>query len=79
MSEFDDEYPEDGYDDDDGESLTFPCSNCGADVYEDAPQCPVCGEYVTRSSSATAGMPTWMLVLGVLGVLSVIGSLLLLG
>ena len=24
---------------------TIPCRNCGRPVYDDAPQCPHCGEY----------------------------------
>lgn len=67
-----DDWEVDSYDD---ESLTVPCPGCGADVYEDAEQCPVCGDYVIHRHSATAGMPAWMLILGILGVLAVIISL----
>lgn len=37
----------DEYDpDDDGVSETVPCPACGAAVYEDADQCPACGEWI---------------------------------
>ena len=72
---YDDEpYGEDWHDGD--ETETVSCPSCGADVYEDAPACPVCGEYVTAVRSPLAGMPRWFAVLGVLGTLLVIVTLL---
>lgn len=72
--EFSDEYGYDdgdhgeyGYGDDDPDYIT--CPNCRADVYEDAPACPVCGEYVTRSSHPFAGRPNWWIILGLIGIL----------
>ena len=47
----DDEYPDesDCSDEfDDGETQTVRCPACGVEIYEDAPQCTVCGHYVTR-------------------------------
>ena len=41
---------EEDFDEDDA-SETVECTLCGADVYEDALQCPICGEYVSRPSS----------------------------
>ena len=70
----DDPYGDDAWDED-GETLTTPCPHCGADVYEDAPACPVCGEYVTRSSTALTGMPRWFAVLGVIGTLILVAML----
>ncbi|RJP36807.1 MAG: hypothetical protein C4547_06700 [Phycisphaerales bacterium] len=35
--------------DDDAEVL--PCPSCGADVYEDADQCPICGQWITPGAS----------------------------
>ena len=74
MSDWDDEYAGEEYADEDL-SETIPCPNCGADVYEDSPACPVCGEYVTRSSSPLAGMPRWFAVLGVIGTLILVAML----
>ncbi len=71
----DDEYPdEDEYDDD--SSLTVMCPDCGAEIYEDAVQCPVCGTYVTHGAGrAWSGRPTWWIVVGLLGVLATILTL----
>ena len=45
------EYPDeaDGHSfaDEHDDDLYVACPECGADVYEDAPQCPQCGWYVT--------------------------------
>jgi hypothetical protein len=45
--------------DDDVEELT--CPSCGASVYEEAQQCPHCGDWITPLSAA-ARTPTWMRV-----------------
>jgi hypothetical protein len=69
-----DEYPEDdGLDDD--ETATAPCPHCGASIYEDAVQCPVCGNYVTTGSTLWAGRPAWWIILGVLGLVATILAL----
>jgi RNA polymerase subunit RPABC4/transcription elongation factor Spt4 len=65
------ELPDHG-DDEEDESLTVACPACGADVYEDAEQCPVCGEYVTHSTRAWDGKPLWWIILGVAGIIAVI-------
>jgi endogenous inhibitor of DNA gyrase (YacG/DUF329 family) len=64
-------------DDDDGESLTIPCPACRADIYEDAEQCPYCGEYVVRSSSTWDGRPAWWIVLGGLGIVATLFALMM--
>lgn len=67
---------EGGWQDEDGESLTITCPECGADVYEDAEQCPACGHWITHSETPTAnamqGKPTWYVLLGILGIVAVI-------
>lgn len=57
-------------DDDDGETLTIPCPFCKADIYEESEQCPHCGEYVVRSSTAWNGKPIWWIILGILGIIA---------
>ena len=66
------EYP-DPDDSDDGMPGTVACAACGTEIYEDAPQCPVCGEYVTAlRGSHWEGRPGWWIALGLLGVIAVI-------
>ena len=85
MSRWDDdsdpELPE-AWDDDEGESLTRLCPACGSDVYEDAEQCSVCGEWMTgsgRTLRGWEGRPKWWIVLGGLGIAAVILTLVLVG
>lgn len=61
---------------DDNSIELVPCPACGEDIYEDAEQCPYCGDYVTHSASALAGRPLWFCALGLLGVFAVIIGLL---
>lgn len=74
---WDDEWPEDDYLDDDDESLTVECPECGADVYEDAEYCPSCGNYIihSRSSYVWKNRPTWWIAMGLLGIMAVILAL----
>lgn len=66
MSDWDDENePHDGPDDDDGASpdddlidnddddRTIPCPACGAGIYEDADQCPRCGEWIAPGAAVS--------------------------
>ncbi|HYW80808.1 MAG TPA: zinc-ribbon domain-containing protein [Thermoguttaceae bacterium] len=73
-SDFDDSNFDDG-DFDDDSTETVPCSECGADVYEDAEQCPHCGTYIIAQTNVWAGRPGWWIVLGLLGVVAVILAL----
>ena len=66
--EFDDEYEAD----DGGVTITEPCPECGAEVYEDTPRCPACGNYITHRASVWSGRPGWWILLGVVGVLATI-------
>ncbi|QDT56945.1 hypothetical protein Pan44_50080 [Caulifigura coniformis] len=63
---------EDAWADDDSETALAECPSCGADVYEDAVRCPICGEYITRSRSVWQGRPVWWRILGLAGILAVI-------
>jgi len=56
-------------------SETLPCPSCGVDIYEDAEQCPACGEYVAFASSALSGWPWWFTGLGLIGILALILAL----
>lgn len=69
------EYPDE--DDMDEESETLPCPNCGTDVYEDAEQCPVCGQYImSGGGNLWEGRSAWWVLLGLLGVGAVLWVLL---
>ena len=71
----DDEYPDEASLDEES-SETVPCPECGSDVYEDAPQCPVCGTYITSASgNVWSGRPGWWVFLGLLGILALILAL----
>jgi len=60
---------------DDDLSETLPCPHCGAEVYEDAVQCPVCGAYITHRNTVFTGRPVWWILLGLLGILATIAVL----
>lgn len=76
--DFDDEsdgyYFEDDLHDDDPLDL-LPCPHCGAEIYEEAPQCPACGNYVVHQSNVWMGRSLWWIVLGLLGIVAVILAL----
>jgi hypothetical protein len=73
------ESDDDGWDDFDEESNDeteiIRCPNCGADVYEDAEQCPSCLEYITTTSSIWSDRPWWWVALGLAGIIAVILAL----
>lgn len=70
---YDDEFDEDdldeGYDDDSIELVS--CPECGAEIYEEAEQCPVCGAYVTFRSAPLANWPPVLLWLALVGCIAV--------
>lgn len=65
----DDLYGDGSYGADDDGYETVRCSGCGKDVYEESPQCPYCGHFITRSRSPLAGRPSWYVICAVIGVL----------
>jgi hypothetical protein len=48
-------------------------------VYEDAEQCPECGEWITVSTHPFAGRAIWFIAIGVVGIAAVIAALVLNG
>ena len=64
-------------DTEDDDTETLPCPECGADIYEDADQCPVCGMFVVHSTRVWTGKSAWWIALALLGVLAVILTLTL--
>lgn len=74
-------------DSDDESDATLECPACGADVYEDAPACPICGEYIVHDNEFATSQqrgptgiwsdrPAWWIWLGFLGVIATILALL---
>jgi hypothetical protein len=70
------EDPEGDDDHDVPEAHVAPCPHCHEDVYDDAEQCPSCGEYIVHSRSAWHGRPTWWVLGGLLGIIAVIWLLM---
>jgi hypothetical protein len=69
----DDDWEDPEPDEGDDESAELrDCPACGKAIYEEAEQCPYCGEYVTHSTSPLAGRSWWFVVLGVLGIIATI-------
>lgn len=64
----DPEDPDPDFDEDSYESEVVPCPNCGADVHEDSPRCPACGDFITHSTNPWRGKPTWWIALGLAGI-----------
>ena len=64
------DYPDQWEDDD--ETAPQECPKCGADCYEDAEQCPHCGEWLMWPSTAWQNRPWWWIALGVLGIYAVL-------
>ena len=64
------EFPDE--DDNGDEAEWIQCRECGAEVYEDAVQCPCCGNYITSDTSVWVGRPLWWIGLAVLGIIAVI-------
>lgn len=58
-----------------------PCPHCGAEIYADAVQCPVCQTYVSWDTGPFAGRsPRWVLLCKVgvsLALLGMLGAILL--
>ena len=70
------EYPDaDPWEDDSTD--TRECPACGADVYEDADQCPVCGEFLMPDTHVWSDKPTWWIVLGILGIITLVAALII--
>lgn len=72
----DNEYPDpDDEESSDDSTETIRCPDCGADVYEDAEQCPECGEYIEFSTSAWQDRPLPWVMVGLAGIVAVILTL----
>jgi uncharacterized protein (DUF983 family) len=74
---------EDAYDDEpwddvgDETAELVSCPECGQEIYEEAEQCVACGNYVIHRNSGWNDLPVWWIVLGMLGVVMTVLSLIL--
>ena len=62
---WDDEEEEDQeWDDDDDDLSTITCPYCRAEIYEEAEQCPECGEYISSEDRAARyqWQPRWIVL-----------------
>ena len=71
-NDWDGEFDGEEWDAEDDETLVVSCPGCGADVYEDAERCPVCGDYVVHETRVWSGKPLWWILLALAGVVAVI-------
>ncbi len=42
------------------------CYHCGAGIYEQAEQCPTCGNYIIDGDSHTSSQPAWVIATAIL-------------
>ena len=61
---------------DDDEPATEPCPACGADVYDDSPQCPYCGVYIFTTSGTTYNWPWWWVLVAAAALIAFISYIL---
>ena len=57
---------EDEFYDQDQDDLTVPCPVCNEPVYEDAPQCPGCGNYLSDADFRKRSSKWMVFVVGAL-------------
>jgi hypothetical protein len=61
----------------DDESSTAPCSACGAEIYDDSPQCPACGQYILATGNSTHGLTRWYLIAAAIALIAFVCYILL--
>lgn len=49
-------------DSDDDEEYTIDCAECGKSIYDDADQCPYCGNYLIGGHSGERKQPLWITI-----------------
>jgi hypothetical protein len=71
------DWEEEDLPDEEEDYFTVPCPSCGAQIHEDSPCCPICGDYITSSSGTVwQGKPGWYVGLAILGIIALILALL---
>jgi len=62
---------------DSADEATVACPYCGAEMFEDAPQCAACGNYISAEDHPAAPKPTWIVVTAVLCLAMALGWVLI--
>lgn len=62
---------------DSADEVTVACPYCGEEMFEDAPQCAACGNYVSTEDHSAAPKPTWIVVTAVLCLAMALGWVLI--
>lgn len=57
--DLDDEYHDETWDNDDHNSITVPCCECRADIFDDTEKCPHCGAYQIVDTRPWSDKPLW--------------------
>jgi hypothetical protein len=65
------------FEDTDDQVDTIACSNCRVEIYDEAEQCPHCGEYVSLATSPFAAKPFWVRCLMVMIIIFLIAAFVL--
>lgn len=55
----------------DDEPSTYPCPYCRTPVFDDAEQCPKCGNYISSEDVEGSDVRRWWIVLGLIASLVV--------
>jgi hypothetical protein len=58
--------------DSDGDGETVDCPSCGREIYDDAEQCPHCGEYLTEADRLGRGKPLWLVITAIVVLAAVV-------
>ena len=63
--DLDPEEPDESDQDDEDGAVEIRCPNCKKWIFEDAEQCPMCGQYVSTEDPATpsGNKPMWMIII----------------
>lgn len=76
----DEESDEDQWDEaeiDSADEVTVACPYCGEEMFDDAPQCAACGNYISTEDLPAAPKPTWIVATAVVCLVMALGWVLM--
>jgi uncharacterized protein (DUF983 family) len=62
---------------DSADEATVACPYCGEEMFEDAPQCAACGNYISDEDHLVAPKPVWIVATAVLCLVMALGWVLM--